>query len=231
VVPVFPWKFLYAKTIVEFFWCRRSDLTGEMDRILKLLFARYESLRSRVRERWQRDLPFDELLFDRWERARTLGFGKGSSVYHNSYIYGDVQVGENTWIGPFTLLDGSGGLAIGSYCSISAGVQIYTHDTVKWALTGGRAAYERVPVVIGDCCYVGSQTVIAKGVTVGDHCVIGACSFVNRNIPPYSVAFGSPCRVVGRVDVDPSGKVATLLIHKKKSKNRFHKEAHRHSGI
>ena len=186
-----------------------------MDRILKLLFERYENLRSRMRERWQRDLPFDELLFDRWERARTLGFGKGSSVYHNSYIYGDVQVGENTWIGPYTLLDGSGGLAIGSYCSISAGVQIYTHDTVKWALTGGRAGYERAPVVIGDCCYVGSQTVIAKGVTVGNHCVIGACSFVNRDIPPYSVAFGTPCRVTGRIHVDASGKIATLLMHEK----------------
>lgn len=182
-----------------------------MDNMLKLFFRHYESLRNRMRERWQRDLPFDELLFDRWERARTLGFGNGSSVYHNSYIYGDVHVGENTWIGPYTLLDGSAGLAIGSYCSISAGVQIYTHDTVKWALTGGQAAYERAPVVIGDCCYIGSQTVIAKGVTVGDHCVIGACSFVNRDVPPYSVAFGRPCRVAGRVDVDASGNVAALI--------------------
>lgn len=162
----------------------------------------YERLRMAMRERWQRDLPLEELLFDRWERARSLGFGEGSSIYHNSYVLGDVKVGENTWIGPFTLLDGSGGLTIGSHCSISAGVQIYSHDTVKWAISGGKAAYERATVRIGDCCYIGSQTVIAKGVTIGEHSVIGSCAFVNRDIPPYTIAVGTPCRPVGRIVID-----------------------------
>jgi acetyltransferase-like isoleucine patch superfamily enzyme len=171
----------------------------------------YEFLRARMRLQWHRDLPFEELLFNRWERAKYLGFGEGSSLYHNSYVYGEVKVGKHTWIGPFTLLDGSGGLVIGDYCSISAGVHIYTHDTVRWAVSGGRAQYERAPVQIGDCCYVGSQTVIAKGVTIGEHSIIGACSFVNRSIPPYTVAFGVPCRSAGRVEVDAEGKVNWTL--------------------
>jgi acetyltransferase-like isoleucine patch superfamily enzyme len=161
----------------------------------------YERLRTEMQRRWRRDLPLEELLFDRWERARHLGFGEGTSIYHNSYVFGDVQVGEQTWIGPFTLLDGSGGLTIGSYCSISAGVQIYTHDTVAWAVSGGQAPYVRAPVVIGDCCYIGSHSVIAKGVTVGDHTVVGASAFVNRDIPPYAIAVGAPCRVIGKVVV------------------------------
>ena len=93
---------------------------------------------------WNRVLPFEELLFDRWEKANFLKAKKGSSVYHNNYIYGKVIIGKKTWIGPYTLLDGSGGtLKIGDYCSISSGVQIYTHQTVKWALTGGKASYEK----------------------------------------------------------------------------------------
>jgi acetyltransferase-like isoleucine patch superfamily enzyme len=166
-----------------------------------------EHLRAAMRERFDRDLPLEELLFDRWERARNLGFGEGTSIYHNSYVYGSVKVGRNTWIGPFTLLDGSGGLEIGDTCSISAGVQIYTHDTVKWALSGGKAEYERAQVKIGDACYIGSQTVIAKGVTIGEHSAIGSCSFVDRDIPPYSVAFGVPCRPRGRVVIDEAGNV------------------------
>jgi len=189
---------------------------SELDVIFKSVITLYEKLRVRMRERWQRDLPFDELLFDRWERARSLGFGEGSSIYHNSYVYGDVKVGKSTWIGPYTLLDGSGGLVIGEYCSISSGVHIYTHDTVKWAVSGGKAEYERASVRIGDCCHVGSQTVIAKGVTVGDHCVIGACSLVNRDIPPYTVGFGIPCRPVGRVNTDENGSVALLYDGKDK---------------
>jgi acetyltransferase-like isoleucine patch superfamily enzyme len=183
----------------------------ESDPLHEALLALYRELRSVTREQWQRDLPFAELLFDRWERARNLGFGEDSNIYHGSYVYGDVKVGKNSWIGPGVVLDGSGGLVIGNYCSISAGVQIYTHDSVKWALSGGRAEYERAPVSIGDCCYIGSQTVIAKGVTIRDHAVIGACSFVNRDIPPYTVAFGIPCKPVGRVQVDGQGNVIVVL--------------------
>ncbi len=165
----------------------------------------FTHLRDEFRTRFQRDLPIEEMLFDRWERAQSLGFGAKSSIHHNSYVYGDVKVGENTWIGPFTMLDGSGGLTIGSGCSISAGVQIYTHDTVKWAVSGGKQAYERAAVVIGDSCHIGANAVIRKGVTIGAHSVIGASAFVNRDIPPFSVAVGVPCRLRGRVVIDDDG--------------------------
>jgi acetyltransferase-like isoleucine patch superfamily enzyme len=165
------------------------------------LLALYEQLRYRMRDKWDRDLPLHELLFDRWERARSLGFGEGASIYHSSYVYGDVTVGPGTWIGPHTLLEGAGGLSIGASCSISAGVQIYTHDSVLWALSGGTAPYEKASVSIGDCCYIGPQTVIARGVVIGDHCVIGACSYVDRSLDPGTVAWGVPCRRVGRVEL------------------------------
>jgi acetyltransferase-like isoleucine patch superfamily enzyme len=182
-----------------------SRLTG--DDLARQLLELYEARRGAVRSRWARDLPFEELLFDRWERAGSLGFGAGSSIYHQSYVYGDVSVGKETWIGPYTLLDGTGGLRIGDHCSISAGVHIYTHDTVAWAISGGRSPVERAPVSIGDCCYIGSQVVIAKGVTIGDHSVIGAGSFVNRDVPAYSVAAGTPCRTIGRVSLSETGEV------------------------
>jgi len=183
----------------------RGPTGPDLDAFVAECHRAFDDLHGRTRERWQRSLPFDELLFDRWARARTLAFGEGSSVYHNCYVYGDVRVGKGTWIGPFTLLDGSGGLTIGDYCSISAGVQLYTHDTVMWALTGGKAPAERQPVHIGDCTYIGSQSVVSKGVKIGDHVVIGACSFVNRDIPPRTVAFGVPCRPAGRVVFDDGG--------------------------
>ncbi len=90
---------------------------------------------------------------------------------------------------------------------ISAGVHIYTHDTVRWAVSGGRLEFERAPVSIGDCAYIGAQSVVLKGITIGAHSVIGAGSIVNRNIPPYSVAVGTPCRVVGRVVIADDGTV------------------------
>ena len=169
------------------------------DPMVRDLWALYKRLRGETRDRWQRDVPFEELLFDRWERARHLGFGEGTSIYHSALVYGDVKVGKGTWIGPYTLLDGSHGLSIGDSCSISAGVNIYTHDTVAWALSGGSAPYEGAPVSIGSCCHIGGQVIVRKGVTIGDHVVIGAASFVTHDIPPFTIAVGTPCRPVGRV--------------------------------
>lgn len=163
--------------------------------------------RNDIRSRWNRDLPVQELVDDRWERARRLGFGQGSSIYADSYVYGDVSVGENTWIGPHTLLDGTGGLSIGRRCDISAGVQVYTHDTVNRVLSDGREGVDLASVEIGDNCHIGAQSVIAKGVRIGDHVVIGACSFVNRDIPSFTVAVGVPCRPIGRVIVRDNGGV------------------------
>ena len=173
------------------------------DDLLARLREIHRDLDAQMREKWKRSLPLDELLSDRWARARSLGFAEGASIYATACVYGDVRAGRNTWVGPFVVLDGSGGgIEIGEHCSISAGVHVYTHDSVLWALTGGLAPYEKAPVAIGDCTYIGPQTVIAKGVRVGDHSVVGACSFVNDDVPPYSIAVGAPCRVIGRVVVE-----------------------------
>ena len=167
------------------------EITQKIETLKKL----YQVLRVDMQKKFQRDLPLAELLFDRWERAETLGFGKGTSIYHSSYVYGDVSVGENTWIGPFTILDGTGCLKIGSFCSISAGVQIYTHDSVKWAITGGKASYDHAPVKIGDRCYIGPNAVISKGVSIGDESIIGAGSLVLSDLPPKSKAWGCPADI------------------------------------
>lgn len=159
---------------------------------LNMLRLAYDRLQADMRERWNRDLPLEELIFDRWDRAKSLGFGAGTSIYHNSYVYGDVQVGENTWIGPLTILDGTGKLTIGSHCSISAGVQIYTHDSVEWAISGGTKKYQYAPVIIEDNTYIGPNAIISRGVTLGRGTVVGANSFVNASFPAGSKIAGSP---------------------------------------
>ncbi|KAL1976719.1 hypothetical protein VTN31DRAFT_3001 [Thermomyces dupontii] len=55
------------------------------------------------------------------------------------------------------------------------------------------------PVVIGDDCWVGGHVVILPGVTIGKGCTIAAGSVVTRDIPDWSVAMGTPARVVKKV--------------------------------
>jgi len=165
--------------------------------LMGLLRQAWLQRRREVDAQWKRTLPFGDYVVDRWERAKELGFGERTSMYDSVVVLGDVKVGARTWIGPFVVLDGSGGLAIGDHCSISAGVQIYSHHTVRSAVTGGAEPYERAPTLIGDRCYIGPQTIVEKGVTIGDGAVIGANSLVNIDIPPGAKAWGTPCRIVG----------------------------------
>jgi acetyltransferase-like isoleucine patch superfamily enzyme len=177
----------------------------------KEIFKMFRDLRDARRRQWRRVLPVGDEVSDRWEKAKYLGFGEGTSIYDSSVVIGDVKVGKNTWIGPFTILDGSGGLEIGDYCSIAAGVQIYSHETILWALSGGKIEYARAKTVIGNCCYIGPNTVVSKGIRIGDHCLIGANSVVNGDLDDYGIAAGSPCKILGRVKVDEKGFVELLI--------------------
>lgn len=174
-------------------------LSQQVIRLLKLLWQNKKLA-------FNRSLPFGEYFVDRHEKANFLGFGKGTTLYDSSVVLGNVSVGENTWIGPFVVLDGSGGLTIGSHCSISAGVQIYSHDSVDWAITGGKASYQYANTIIEDHCYIGPNTIIQKGVRIGKGSIIGANSFVNQSIPPHSKFAGSPAK---NIDASP------LLQHEK----------------
>lgn len=169
--------------------------------MIKELQELQKRLQSEKMDKFRRRVSLGDLVTDRWENAREYGFGKGSSCYDNVLILGEVNVGEDTWIGPNVILDGSGGLVIGDHCSISAGVQIYSHDTVKRSTTLGRDPIEYARTSIGSGVYIGPNVVVAKGVTIGDFAVIGAMSFVNKDIPSRKKAWGCPAQVAGDVDM------------------------------
>ncbi len=126
-----------------------------------------------------------------------------------AWIVGDPVIGAGTWIGAFTVIDGSGGLQIGAGCDIASGVHIYTHSSARRCVSG--RAYpevDRAPVLIGDRVFIGANTVINMGVTIGDEAVVGAGSVVTADVPARAIVAGVPARQIGTVDLtDPSSPV------------------------
>lgn len=156
--------------------------------------------RDDMLRRFHRVLPTGELLFNRFDKAPYLHCGEGSSIYDTSVVMGDVIIGEHVWVGPYTLLDGSGApLRIGNFVSVDAGVMIYTHDSTKHYVSNGKEPFISGSVVIGDNTVIGTMSMICCNTKIGKHCVIGAHSFVNKDIPDYSIAAGVPARIIGRV--------------------------------
>ncbi|KAF5666652.1 acetyltransferase [Fusarium heterosporum] len=116
-----------------------------------------------------------------------------------------VDYGPNMSVGKrfyanfnLTVLD-SAIVSIGDRVMIGPNVMISTatHET---EVGSRRANIEYAyPITIGDDCWIGGGVTILPGVTIGDGCTIGAGSIVTRDIPAWSVAVGSPARVVRKV--------------------------------
>ncbi|MBI3511405.1 MAG: acyltransferase [Bacteroidetes bacterium] len=180
--------------------------------LLQNIVGLQNAMRDITLTRFDRANPFIEDITDWKERGeRLFGKGKNITVYNSCTVVGKVEVGENTWIGPYTALDGTAGLKIGKGCSISSGVNIVSHDSVKWALSGGKNPYEYGPIEIGDFCFIGTGAFITRGVKIGKHCLVGAGAVVTKDIPDFSIALGVPAIVRGKVVVN--GENVELIFH------------------
>ena len=96
-------------------------------------------------------------------------------------------LGHKTDIGAFTYINAQCGVTLEDYVQIGSHCSIYSVSTID-GKTG--------PVVLGKNCRIGAHTVIMPGITIGANAVVGAHSFVNRDVPADSVAAGVPARVI-----------------------------------
>lgn len=184
------------------------DLNSRQRKLLDDLREIGRHLRDETLDQYQRMNPFAEDLSDWKERGRAwTSDDRGVTIYDSTTVVGDVAIGRGTWIGPFCSLDGSGGLTIGEYCSISAGCQLLTHDTARWALSGGRQPYEYAPTSIGNHCFLGTHVVVTRGVAIGDRCLVAAGAVVTHDADAGSILAGIPARKIGAVEVRIGGGV------------------------
>jgi len=124
------------------------------------------------------------------------------AIYIRAGTDGRITIGDRVAINSFCRLFGHGSIVIGEDTQIGPGTLITTteHD-----YQGDLKEHFR-PVTIGKGVWIGANVTILSGVEVGDCAVIGAGSVVTRNIPPRSVAVGVPARVIRQLD-DPLGAV------------------------
>ena len=140
------------------------------------------------------------------ERAALLGLPETTRIRERAkIIYPDrLELGEHCWIGEGAVLDATGGLSIGAHTSIGLNVLIFTHST--WLSNmmlenySGSDLMERKPTRIGKGCFIGGNSVIMPGVTIGDCATVQPMSWVAKDVPDYTLVAGNPARAYQRFD-------------------------------
>lgn len=96
-------------------------------------------------------------------------------------------LGNNVEIGSFTVIDAKEGVIIENDVKIGWGCSILSYSSID---------DKKGKVVLKNGCKVGANSVIMPGVTIGENAVVGANSFVNKNIPSNEVWVGSPAKKI-----------------------------------
>jgi acetyltransferase-like isoleucine patch superfamily enzyme len=120
-------------------------------------------------------------------------------VYHPE----NFKLGKKTDIGAFTAIFAHYGVVIEDEVQIGSHCTLYSASTID---------DKQGPVVLKKNCRVGSHCVVMPGVIIGENAIVGAQSFVNKDLPPNEVWAGSPVRFIMTLD-DYSKKL------KKRKKN------------
>jgi acetyltransferase-like isoleucine patch superfamily enzyme len=113
---------------------------------------------------------------------------KGVTIGEGTTFYGQVKIDCTR---PFLV-------EIGKNCILTDGVILLTHgfDLSVLLEVFGEMFCSSAKVVLEGNNFIGVNTVILKGVTIGKNTIVGACSVVTHNIPSNCVAAGNPCKVI-----------------------------------
>ncbi len=130
--------------------------------------------------------------------------GRGARISKNCVLVvgsqGLLSLGTRVIVGPNTRIMAATQVRIGARCMISWNCSIFDSIGHRMWLQGQDEAEIEAPITIGDDVWIGPYTIIMKGVEIGSNSIIGAGSVIRRSMPPNSLAYGNPARVIGKVD-------------------------------
>lgn len=100
------------------------------------------------------------------------------------------KLGYKTDIGAFTYINAKNDVIIEDHVQIGSHCSIYSISTID---------NKEGPVILKKNCRIGTHSVVMPNVTVGKNSIIGAFSFVNKDIPKNSIAYGIPAKVIRKL--------------------------------
>ena len=150
--------------------------------------------------------------------GKFVDFGKGLTTGYwcrfevhttNEDMKKRIILGDNIQMNDYVHICALDRVEIGDNCLFASHIYISDNSHGRYDgsendsspdLAPDHREYVTAPVKIGKNCWLGEGVIVMPGVTIGDGCVIGAHSIVNKDIPAASIAVGSPARIVKQYD-------------------------------
>ena len=143
-------------------------------------------------------LPYTEEYFSTMNELFYNQIGKNSVVNNQLTVVlpKNVTIGSGVTVMNGALMMAAGGITIEDKVMIAANVQLISNNHDPYV----RDVITCRPILIKYGAWVGAGATILPGVTVGKYAIVGANSVVNKDIPDYAVAVGSPAKVIKYLD-------------------------------
>lgn len=148
-----------------------------------------------------------------------------NSVVGCNFIFesdqGNIIIGKRSYIGAGTNLIARSDIIIGDDVTLAWGITLYTHNShsLDWqerandiAIINDNLRHRRdmlanknwdvvksAPIIVKDKAWIGMNSIILKGVTIGEGAVVGAGSVVTKDVPPWTVVGGNPAIVLQKL--------------------------------
>lgn len=149
-----------------------------------------------VNKNWER---FGNLLVLNEGGTGTIRFGDvkfGENVRIRIGPVGLVEIGDYSFLNDRTEVHCKKHVSIGRYCLIAWAVTIM--DTDYHGI--GKNARQTAPTIVEDGVWIGNNSLITKGLTLGKGCVVAAGSVVTKDVPPFTIVGGNPAKVIREIE-------------------------------
>ncbi len=127
-------------------------------------------------------------MSNRFEKWKTPEIEERKLTEYNWLVQNkdNLVLGHKTDIGAFSYINAKNGVSIEDYVQIGSHCSIYSVSTID---------NKEGPVALKKNCKIGTHSVVMPNVTIGENSIIGAFSFVSKDIPKNVLAFGVPAKV------------------------------------
>ena len=144
--------------------------------------------------------------------VRSKNIGEGTKIWAFCNILEDAKIGKNCNICDGCFIEGK--VVVGNNVTIKNGVYLWEGITVEDNVFIGpnatfindkfprskNTSYKQEKTLLKKGCSIGANATILSGIVIGESSMVGAGAVVTKDVPPYTMVYGNPAKIMGKVN-------------------------------